>query len=178
MAQPWDARTCPRCGVDLSVFALLAERAYLEGVPQAAPINTIPEAIVPRIGEYLIELLQTALITALMLIIAGSYTLLPPVLGNKYSGIFAFDLAYLWAAHSFGSRNGSRRPFLDDRLADSQASATDTVVKDHASPAQGLGDLSPGRSSPSEKEAAHRQLRWRVPTISKPSWPIGRVCER
>lgn len=52
---PGDARTCPHCGVDLALFALLAERAYLEGVPQAAPINTTPEAIVPRIGEYLIE---------------------------------------------------------------------------------------------------------------------------
>ncbi len=52
---PGDARTCPQCGVDLVLFALLAERAYLEGVPQAAPINTTPEAIVPRIGEYLIE---------------------------------------------------------------------------------------------------------------------------
>lgn len=52
---PGDARTCPHCGVDLALFALLAERAYLEGVPQTAPIVTTPEAIVPRIGEYLIE---------------------------------------------------------------------------------------------------------------------------
>ncbi len=52
---PGDARTCPHCGVDLALFALLAERAYLEGVPQAAPISSTPEAVVPRIGEYLIE---------------------------------------------------------------------------------------------------------------------------
>ena len=50
-----DARTCPHCGVDLALFALLAERAYLEGVPQTAPISSTPESIVPRIGEYLIE---------------------------------------------------------------------------------------------------------------------------
>jgi len=52
---PGDARTCPHCGVDLALFALLAERAYLEGVPQTAPISSTPESIVPRIGEYLIE---------------------------------------------------------------------------------------------------------------------------
>jgi signal transduction histidine kinase len=52
---PRDARTCPNCGVDLALIALLAERAYLEGLPQAAPFPTTPEAIVPRIGEYLLE---------------------------------------------------------------------------------------------------------------------------
>lgn len=52
---PRDARTCPHCGVDLSLIALLAERAYLDGLPQAAPFATTPEAVVPRIGEYLIE---------------------------------------------------------------------------------------------------------------------------
>jgi signal transduction histidine kinase len=52
---PRDARTCPQCGVDLSLIALLAERAYLDGLPQAAPFSTTPEAVVPRIGEYLIE---------------------------------------------------------------------------------------------------------------------------
>ena len=59
---PRDARTCPNCGVDLSLIALLAERAYLEGIPQAAPFPTTPEAVVPRIGEYMIEqgLLTTA----------------------------------------------------------------------------------------------------------------------
>jgi signal transduction histidine kinase len=39
----------------LALFALLAEKAYLEGLPQAAPITTTPEALVPRIGEYLLE---------------------------------------------------------------------------------------------------------------------------
>jgi signal transduction histidine kinase len=52
---PLDARTCPHCGVDLALLALLAERAYLEGLPEAAPIGTTPEALVPRIGEYLLE---------------------------------------------------------------------------------------------------------------------------
>ncbi|MCJ7678199.1 MAG: HAMP domain-containing histidine kinase [Anaerolineales bacterium] len=37
------------------MIALLAERAYLEGVPQIAPFPTTPEAVVPRIGEYLLE---------------------------------------------------------------------------------------------------------------------------
>jgi signal transduction histidine kinase len=41
--------------VDLSLIALLAERAYLDGLPQAAPFSTTPEAVVPRIGEYLME---------------------------------------------------------------------------------------------------------------------------
>ena len=52
---PRDARTCPNCGVDLALIALLAERAYLEGLPEAAPFPTTPEAVVPRIGEYLLE---------------------------------------------------------------------------------------------------------------------------
>ncbi len=52
---PGDARTCPSCGVDLALVALLAERAYLDGIPDAAPIPTTPEAIVPRIGEHLIS---------------------------------------------------------------------------------------------------------------------------
>jgi signal transduction histidine kinase len=51
---PSDARTCPHCGVDLALLALLAERAFLEGVPVPAPPTT-PEALVPRIGEYLLE---------------------------------------------------------------------------------------------------------------------------
>jgi signal transduction histidine kinase len=48
--------------VDLALLALLAERAFLEGVPQTAPLPATPEAIVPRIGEYLLEqgLLQPA----------------------------------------------------------------------------------------------------------------------
>ncbi len=52
---PGDARTCPNCGVDLALIALLAERAYLEGIPAASPIAGTPPAVVPRIGEYLIE---------------------------------------------------------------------------------------------------------------------------
>ena len=47
--------TCPTCGIDLALVALLAERAYLEGLPGAAPIIAPPEVLVPRIGEYLIE---------------------------------------------------------------------------------------------------------------------------
>lgn len=52
---PQDARTCPSCGLDLALLALLAERAYLEGIPQAAPLPTTPAAVVPRIGEYLLQ---------------------------------------------------------------------------------------------------------------------------
>jgi len=52
---PPDSRTCPHCGVDLFLLALLAERAYIEGFPEAAPMRRTPEAMVPRIGEYLIE---------------------------------------------------------------------------------------------------------------------------
>ncbi|MEX0787261.1 MAG: ATP-binding protein [Anaerolineales bacterium] len=48
--------------MDLALLALLAERAFLEGVPQSAPLPATPESIVPRIGEYLLEqgLLQPA----------------------------------------------------------------------------------------------------------------------
>jgi signal transduction histidine kinase len=52
---PSDARVCPNCGVDLALIALLAERTYLEGLPAAAPIAATPEAVVPRIGEFLLE---------------------------------------------------------------------------------------------------------------------------
>ena len=52
---PLDARTCPQCGVDLVLLSLLAERAYLEGVPDTAPITTTPDALVPRLGEYLLD---------------------------------------------------------------------------------------------------------------------------
>jgi len=52
---PRDARNCPQCGVDLVLLALLAERAYLEGLPAIAPIPATPEALVPRIGEYLMD---------------------------------------------------------------------------------------------------------------------------
>ncbi|MGH2625218.1 MAG: ATP-binding protein [Anaerolineales bacterium] len=53
-ALPGDARTCPNCGVDLALLALLAERAFLEGAPSAA-LPATPESVVPRIGEYLLE---------------------------------------------------------------------------------------------------------------------------
>ncbi len=52
---PLDARICPHCGVDLALVALLAERAYLEGLPGTAPLDSTPEALVPKIGEYLME---------------------------------------------------------------------------------------------------------------------------
>lgn len=52
---PGDSRTCPNCGVDLALLALLAERSYLAGVPETAPLETTPSAFVPRIGEYLID---------------------------------------------------------------------------------------------------------------------------
>lgn len=52
---PMDARICPNCGVDLALVALLAERAYLEGLPDTAPLTATPEALVPKIGEYLID---------------------------------------------------------------------------------------------------------------------------
>lgn len=52
---PGDSRTCPSCGVDLALLALLAERAYLDGFPETSPIPATPEALVPRLGEYLIQ---------------------------------------------------------------------------------------------------------------------------
>jgi signal transduction histidine kinase len=48
-------RSCPHCGVDLLLLTLLSERAYLEGTPGAAPMPAMPEILVPRIGDYLIE---------------------------------------------------------------------------------------------------------------------------
>jgi signal transduction histidine kinase len=41
--------------VDFAMLALLAERAYLDGLPETAPIQAPPEALVPRLGEYLIQ---------------------------------------------------------------------------------------------------------------------------
>ena len=52
---PGDSRTCPNCGVDLALLALLAERSYLSGIPETAPLHDTPAAFVPRIGDYLIE---------------------------------------------------------------------------------------------------------------------------
>lgn len=51
---PTDSKTCLECGVDIAIYALLAEKAYLEGLPDSAPIRSTPPALVPRIGEYLI----------------------------------------------------------------------------------------------------------------------------
>ncbi|MBN1265082.1 MAG: hypothetical protein JXA25_06300 [Anaerolineales bacterium] len=52
---PADSRACPDCGVDLMLAALLAERAFLEGSPNTAPIPQLPTSFVPRIGEYLLD---------------------------------------------------------------------------------------------------------------------------
>ncbi len=52
---PGDSRTCPNCGVDLALLSLLAERSYLDGIPETAPLPERPSAFVPRIGDYLIE---------------------------------------------------------------------------------------------------------------------------
>jgi signal transduction histidine kinase len=41
--------------VDLALIALLAERAYLAGIPDTSPISHTPPALVPRLGEYLIN---------------------------------------------------------------------------------------------------------------------------
>jgi signal transduction histidine kinase len=41
--------------VDLALLALLAERSYLSGIPETAPLPETPSAFVPRIGDYLIE---------------------------------------------------------------------------------------------------------------------------
>jgi signal transduction histidine kinase len=41
--------------VDLALLALLAERSYLSGIPETAPLPDTPAAFVPRIGDYLIE---------------------------------------------------------------------------------------------------------------------------
>ena len=54
-ALPGEARECPSCGVDLALVSLLVEKAFLEGFPDTAPIQSTPEAIIPRIGEYLRE---------------------------------------------------------------------------------------------------------------------------
>lgn len=54
-AIPSESRTCPNCSVDLALVALLTERAYLEGIPESAPISTPPDELVPRLGEYLLE---------------------------------------------------------------------------------------------------------------------------
>ena len=54
-ALPREEKTCPNCGVDLLLLTLLTERAYLDGVPGSAPISSTPEALIPRIGDYLLD---------------------------------------------------------------------------------------------------------------------------
>ena len=65
---PTDSKVCLECGVDIALYALLAEKAYLEGLPDSAPIRSTPPSLVPRIGEFLVnrrlisaEELETAL---------------------------------------------------------------------------------------------------------------------
>lgn len=52
---PKDSKTCLECGVDIAIYALLAEKAYLEGLPDSAPIRSTPPSLVPRIGEFLVN---------------------------------------------------------------------------------------------------------------------------
>jgi signal transduction histidine kinase len=52
---PTDSKVCLECGVDIALYALLAEKAYLEGLPDSAPIRATPASIVPRIGEFLVN---------------------------------------------------------------------------------------------------------------------------
>ncbi len=52
---PQDVRNCPGCGVDFLLLALLTERSYLEGMPEAAPSTPETELLVPRIGDYLLD---------------------------------------------------------------------------------------------------------------------------
>lgn len=50
-----DSRTCPHCGVDLALFALLAEEAYQDQLQDFTLTVPTPEILVPRIGEYLVD---------------------------------------------------------------------------------------------------------------------------
>ena len=52
---PGDARSCPNCGIDLALLSLLGEKAYLDGLPKFAPLDTTPQWLVPRIGDFLIR---------------------------------------------------------------------------------------------------------------------------
>ena len=53
---PGDARTCPHCGIDLVLMALLAERASLEHYAEEPAAGSFPPlAVVPRLGEYLVD---------------------------------------------------------------------------------------------------------------------------
>ena len=52
---PGDARVCPNCGIDLALLSLLGEKAYLDGSPIYAPMDTTPQWLVPRIGDFLLK---------------------------------------------------------------------------------------------------------------------------
>ncbi len=52
---PGDARACPSCGVDLALLSLLGEKSFLDGLPKFAPMDTTPQWLVPRIGNFLIQ---------------------------------------------------------------------------------------------------------------------------
>jgi len=52
---PGDARGCPNCGIDLALLSLLGEKAYLDGSPIYAPMDTTPQWLVPRIGDFLLK---------------------------------------------------------------------------------------------------------------------------
>jgi signal transduction histidine kinase len=52
---PRDARICLECGVDLALFAMLADKAYHDGVPVPTASTPTPEILVPRIGQYLLH---------------------------------------------------------------------------------------------------------------------------
>jgi hypothetical protein len=46
------ARYCPHCNVDLAIAAVIAEQT-VTSLPEGVPLA--PEALVPRIGEYMLE---------------------------------------------------------------------------------------------------------------------------
>lgn len=50
-----EARYCPHCGVNLALAALAAEQAITTAPPHPMPSPTTLEALVPRIGELLVE---------------------------------------------------------------------------------------------------------------------------
>jgi signal transduction histidine kinase len=52
---PDNARTCPNCGVDLALIALLAEHASLRRTSIGAEISAPALSVTPKIGEYLIQ---------------------------------------------------------------------------------------------------------------------------
>ncbi len=52
---PDNARTCPNCGVDLALIALLAEHASLLRTSIGAEIPAPASSVTPKIGEYLLQ---------------------------------------------------------------------------------------------------------------------------